>query len=102
ELVEIVSTIVDVTDRKRAEQALHESEARARSAIDGIAGLIVILAPNGEVETVNRQASEYFDRPLEWIRNWGTNDALHPDDRFRVLESFGKAIGSGTPYHIDL
>ena len=50
--------ITDIEDRKRAEHAL-------RSALDGIAGLIVVLAPNGEVETVNRQVFEYFGRSLE-------------------------------------
>ena len=45
ELVEIIATGIDVTERRRAEEALRESEARARSALDGIAGLVSILAP---------------------------------------------------------
>ena len=53
---------VDVTQRKRTEEALRESERSLRSAIDGIAGLVAILAPNGELEAVNRQILEYFGR----------------------------------------
>jgi PAS domain S-box-containing protein len=101
ELVEVVSTVIDVTERKRAEQALRESEARARSAIDGIAGLVSIHAPNGEVETVNRQCLEYFGRSLEWLKNWGTNDAVHPEDLPQVVEMFTRAIAAGIPFHID-
>lgn len=102
ELMEIVSTIIDVTDRKRAEQALQESEARARSAIDGIAGLIVVLTPNGEIETVNRQVFEYFGRSVEELKQWETSDTVHPEDLPHLVEVFSRAIASGTPFHIDL
>ena len=101
ELLEIIATGIDVTERKRAEQALRESEAKFRSAIDGIAGLVSIHFPNGEVETVNRQCLEYFGRSLEELRNWGTSDAVHPEDLPRILELFKSAIASGRPYHID-
>jgi PAS domain S-box-containing protein len=97
-----VAFVVDLTERKRAEEALRESERSARSAIDGIAGLIAIMAPNGEIETVNRQVFEYFGRSLEELKNWGTNDAVHPEDLPRVLELVKRAIASGIPYHYEL
>jgi len=102
ELLEIVATGMDVTERKRVEQALRESERSARSAIDGIAGLVSVLDPNGELETANRQLLEYFGRSLEWIKNWGTNDAVHPEDLPRVLELFKKGIASGIPFQHEL
>ena len=71
---------VDIDEGKKAEEALRESERNSRSALDGIASLVSVLAPNGEVETVNRQCLEYFGRSLEWINNWETNDAVHPED----------------------
>ena len=102
DLVEVIGTHVDVTEPKRAEEALRESEARARSAIDGIAGLISVLAPNGEVETVNRQFLEYYGRSLEWLKNWETNDAVHPEDLPRMVELFKRAIASGIPFQHEL
>jgi len=85
----------------RAQEALRESERSSRSAMDGIAGLVAILAPNGELETVNRQCLEYFGRSLEWLKNWGTNDAVHPEDLPRVVEVCSRAMTSGLPYHVD-
>ena len=79
---------VEQRDHIRAQEALRESERSLRSAIDGIPGHLAVLAPNGEVETVNRQSLEYFGRSLEWIKKWGTNDALHPEDLFPVLLKF--------------
>jgi PAS domain S-box-containing protein len=94
-------TCSDVTEIMRAQEALRESERSSRSAIDGIAGLLAIMAPNGELETVNRPCLEYFGRSLEWLANWGTNDAVHPEDLPRVLELFKRAMASGIPYHFD-
>ena len=96
-----VAFVLDLTERKRAEQALRESERSSRSTIDGIAGLIVVLAPNGEIENANRQLFEYLGRSLEELKNWGTNDVVHPEDLPRVVEMFTRAIVSGLPYHID-
>jgi PAS domain S-box-containing protein len=94
-------TGTDVTAIMHAQEALRESERSLRSAIDGIPGLVAVLAPNGEVETVNRQLLEYFGQSLEWIKSWGTNDALHPEDLPRVIEIFRRAVASGLPFQFD-
>jgi PAS domain S-box-containing protein len=91
-----------VTALMRAQEALRESERSSRSALDGIAGLVAVLAPNGEVETANRQCLEYYGRSLEWLKNWGTNDAVHPEDLPRVLELFKRAIASEIPFQHEL
>jgi PAS domain S-box-containing protein len=94
-------TGTDATAIIRAQEALHESERRLRSAIDGIPGLVAVLAPNGQVETVNRQILEYCGQPLEELRNWGTNGTIHQEDLPHVAEVFTKSIASGIPYQIE-
>jgi PAS domain S-box-containing protein len=96
-----VAFVLDLTERKRAEEALRESERNARSALDGIAGLVAIMTPIGEVETVNRQCVEYFGRPVEEQRDWVTTDMVHPEDLPRMLENFKRAIASEIPYHFE-
>src|SRR5258706_12781651 len=100
-ILQWVGVNLDIEERKCAEQALRESERSSRSAIDGIAGLVSIMAPNGELETVNRQVFEYFGQSLEELKQWGTSDAVHPEDLPHVVELFKTAIASGNPYHID-
>ena len=94
-------TGTDVTAIMRAQEALRESERNARSAFDGIAGLVSILGPNGEVEAANRQFLEYFGS-LEFVKNWETNDSVHPEDFHRVAELFKGAIASGIPFQHEL
>jgi PAS domain S-box-containing protein len=96
-----VAFVLDLTERKRAEEALRESERSARSALDGIAGLVAIMTPNGEVETVNRQCVEYFGRPVEEQKDWVTTDMVHPEDLPHMLENFRRAIASEIPYHFE-
>ena len=101
-LLEAVTSTVDVTQRKRTEQALRASEAKFRAAIDGIAGLVAIMAPSGELESVNGPLTEYFGRSVEELKNWGTGDAVHSEDLPRVLQSYETSIAAGTPFHHEL
>ncbi len=96
-----VAFVLDLTERKRAEEALRESERSARSALDGIAGLVAIMTPNGEVETVNRQCVEYFGRPVEEQKDWVTTDMVHPEDLPHMIENFKRAIATEIPYHFE-
>jgi PAS domain S-box-containing protein len=93
--------VIDITQRRQAEEALRESEQRLRSAIDGIPGLVGVLTPDGNVEAVNRQILEYCGQSLEELRNWGTNGTVHPEDLPHVVEVFTKSIAAGIPYQIE-
>src|ERR1700722_3220118 len=96
-----VGATLDIEELMRAQEALRESERAACSAIDGIAGLVSILAPNGEVETVNRQVFEYFGQSLEELKNWEATDAIHPEDLPHVAEIFTRALACGIPFQHD-
>src|SRR6202167_51216 len=97
-----VGATLDIEELMRAQEALRESERSARSAIDGIAGLFAILAPNGEPEAVNCQLLKYFGRSFEELKNWGTTDAVHPEDLPRVLELNQRGLVSGLPFNFEL
>src|SRR5258706_2318067 len=90
--------LTDIDDLKRAQDALRESEHESRLIVDSIPGLVVALAPDGEVEFVNRQGLEFFGQPLEELKHWGTNGAIHPEDLPRLIEDFTQAIASGQPF----
>jgi PAS domain S-box-containing protein len=91
----------EVAERRRAEEAVRESERSARLIVDSIPGLIAILTPAGDVETANKQLLEYCGRTLQELKQWGATDTVHPDDRTRVLESFTHLSTSGDPYNFE-
>jgi hypothetical protein len=65
-------------------------------ASGAIAGLVAIMASSGELESVNSPLSEYFGRTVEELKNWGTSDAVHPEDLPRILEAYGRSLAAGT------
>src|SRR3984957_11140967 len=97
-----VGATLDIEELMRAQEALRESERSARSAIDGIAGLFAVLAPNGEPETVNCQLLNYFGRSFEELKNWGTTDAVHPEDLPLILKLNERGLASGLPFGFEL
>ena len=80
--------------------ALRESERNSRLVVDGIPGLVALLTAEGEVHFVNRQILEYTGRTLEELKQWGTNDTVHPEDLPHVIQVFTQSIASGSPYEV--
>jgi len=97
---EFVGAVTDISERRHAEEALRDSERNSRLIVDNIPGLVALLTAAGEVEIVNRQVLEYFGQTLEELKQWGTNDTIHPEDLPHVIDAFGRAIESGSPYEI--
>ena len=93
---------IDLTERKRAEQAVRDSERSLRSTIDGIPGLVGILAANGELEAVNSQILEYSGRSLEELKHWARIGTVHPDDLGRYIVLLTKSIADGVPFETEV
>src|SRR6201999_137402 len=79
-----------------------ERERSLRLAIDGIDGLVGVLAPNGELEAANRRLFEYFGRSLEELKNWGTNDTVRPEDLPLILYLVMRGVASEIPFNFEL
>jgi PAS domain S-box-containing protein len=79
---------LDVSDRKRVEHALRESETRFRQAVENISEVFWLWSVEGPtVLYVNRAYETVFGRSRESVyrdaRSW--IEGVHPDDRERVL-----------------
>src|SRR3954465_8124559 len=80
---------------------LEDTEVASRLILDSLPALVVVMTPGGEVEHVNRQVRDYFGTTLDEMKTWKTNDAVHPDDRPTVLETFEKSMRAGEPYEVE-
>ena len=98
ELFEVVATHIDVTERKRAEQALRESEHKLRQIFETVPGLLWSTDPAGEPTQLNLRFLDYTGLRFENFMHGGWQAFLHYDDFPETLRAFNDAIQTGTSY----
>jgi len=98
ELVEVLGTHIDVTERKRAEEALRESEYKLRQIIDTVPGFLWSADPAGEPTHINQHMLDYSGMRFEDFRHGGWEAFVHPDDFPETARALYHAIQTGTSY----
>ncbi|HTY39109.1 MAG TPA: PAS domain S-box protein [Bacteroidota bacterium] len=77
----VLSASIDITERRIAESALLESQAKLHALFrHGPIG-IIYGTPDGEIYEANEQACKMLGRSLEELRNGGRNGVIDPNDR---------------------
>ena len=71
----------DITERKRVEVDLHESELRLRTIFDTSSAGIIIVNVDGRISQANLRMAELFACPLESMIGTPYPDFIHPDQR---------------------
>src|SRR5262245_16864235 len=86
-LISMQGVCQDITDRKWAEEALRESEKRARrTLVEQMLAGVVECAADGKFKMVNQRFCEITGYTEAELLEMGPADILHPDDAERVLE----------------
>jgi len=90
-------TVQDITDRKRAEDALRKSEKELRDVIDTIPAIVWSALPDGSNAYVNRRFIEYSGMSVEQMAGSGWQALIHPDDLERHAGKWVEAVATGKP-----
>jgi PAS domain S-box-containing protein len=93
--------ITDISQRKRAEAALVESQARLRTLTESLPHLVWTCAPDGRCDYLSRQWVEYTGRSEAEQLGYGWVEQLHPEDRERVQAEWGQATTRGDSFDIE-
>jgi PAS domain S-box-containing protein len=96
-----IGTLIDIDQSRRTEEALRSSEERHRTFMAMTTLVVWTASPNGDMATDVYGWAELTGQTPDQYRGLGWLEALHPEDRPRVLEDLQRAFHLGTPLDVE-
>ena len=91
----------DITAQKRADEALALSEERYRSLTLATSQVVWTTNAQGEVVGDVPMWRDFTGQAVDEVPGWGLFNALHPDDRERIVEVWANAVKNKSFYHTE-
>jgi PAS domain S-box-containing protein len=91
----------DITERKRAEEALRESERQLRTLADTVPQLIWMAEADGNIFWYNQRWYDYTGTTAEEMLGWGWQSVHDPKILPKVLEQWHSSLATGKPFEME-
>jgi len=92
---------LDITEEKRAEEALKSSEERLRFMAESMPQMVFTADAAGKADYYNPQWTEYTGMSIDNIMDGGWQTLVHPRDQDISLAAWNTSIASGEPYEVE-
>ncbi|MDB5623244.1 MAG: Signal transduction histidine kinase [Devosia sp.] len=93
--------VVDVTEQRRASDALAESELRFRTLANAMPQMVWSTLPDGYHDYYNDRWYEFTGVPKGSTDGDGWNNIFHPEDQERARSVWRQSLDTGEPYQIE-
>ena len=97
----VVITFVDITERKKAEQARRVSERRFAAIVNQAAVGITETDLAGQFLLTNTAFNQITGRSAEELQRLRRRELINPQDADAVMARFDRAAGDGEPFGIE-
>ncbi|MEO8617195.1 MAG: PAS domain S-box protein, partial [Luteolibacter sp.] len=91
----------DITERKRVEEALRESEGELRTLAESMPQIVWMTRPDGWVTYTNQRWLDYTGLSFEESLGHGWLSHFHPDDQQAAAEAWQRGTASGGDYYVE-
>ena len=99
--VRLPGVVVDITESKKAQEALAVSEAKFRAIADTMPQMVWSTLPDGFHDYFNARWYEFTGVPEGSTDGEGWNGMFHPDDQDRAFETWRHSLETGETYEIE-
>ena len=90
----------NIDERRRAEEALRESERELRELIDSVPGMIIVANSEGQ-QYANKRFLDFTGATIEDVMGVGGLSLIHPDEREMVMSEWVRCSALGQPLELD-
>jgi PAS domain S-box-containing protein len=94
--------IRDITESKRAEEKLRESELKLRQMTETIPEMLWSATPAGAIDYCNARVLDYTGFSTEEIMGNGWRQLSHPDDADHTSREWTSCVATGAPYRVEV
>jgi PAS domain S-box-containing protein len=91
----------DITERKRTELKLRESEFKLRQLTETIPEMLWSATPEGVIDYCNARVLDYAGFSANEIMGSGWTKLLHPDDVEETVRVWMSCVATGLPYKVE-
>ncbi|MDG4595663.1 MAG: PAS domain S-box protein [Candidatus Contendobacter sp.] len=96
--LQVMGVTVDITERQRAQEALHQEKRFTDTLIDGMPGIFYVFDERGQLIRWNKQLERYTGHDAETISRTNAIDFFHPDDKNEVALKIQETLLQGTAH----
>jgi PAS domain S-box-containing protein len=101
DVIQLVGTAMDVTERKQAEEKIREQEVELRQILDAAPQHLSVLRSDGSHLYINQSSLDFLGLTLEEWQKRDIRELVHPDDAQRVARERNQALSSGSSLKIE-